>query len=171
MGNINGDTINDAAGTGAPNFSAGLKLVGGTTLDAYSEGTWTPNIDTTGGTSPSYSFSIQSASYKRIGNIVVATFFLRWGATGGGTGNAKVTGLPFAASATAAQVCYASLYTENVNFSATSPFMLLGFSAVSSTDIFLSVTTDGGVTAGLPLSDLNTGTFNKDLRGTLIYFV
>jgi hypothetical protein len=68
------------------------------TLDDYEEGTWTPTVagGTTAGTA---TYSNQSGSYTKIGNMV--TFWLKLTWTGGtGTGSLQVLGLPFTVNTT-----------------------------------------------------------------------
>jgi hypothetical protein len=64
------------------------------TLDDYEEGTWTPTIVglTTAGTA---TYSTQSGTYTKIGNLVTLVFSVSW-AGHTGTGNLSVQGLPFA---------------------------------------------------------------------------
>ena len=63
------------------------------TLDDYEEGTWTPVIagSTTAGTA---SYSLQTASYTKVGRLVFIYGIVGW-SSGTGTGNLKITGLPF----------------------------------------------------------------------------
>jgi len=66
------------------------------TLDDYEEGNWTPIIvgSTTAG---SATYSNRSGTYIKIGRLVHITCWINW--TGGtGTGNLRVTGLPFTSS-------------------------------------------------------------------------
>jgi hypothetical protein len=70
--------------------------VTGKTLDDYEEGTWTPVVSGTT-TSGSASYSIQFATYTKIGRLVY--WSARVGYTGHtGTGNMTITGLPFTSS-------------------------------------------------------------------------
>ena len=61
----------------------------------YEEGTWTPVIEgtTTAGTA---TYTTQIGRYTKIGNRVFVSFFVNYNSHTG-TGNMKVTGLPFAA--------------------------------------------------------------------------
>ena len=67
------------------------------TLDDYEEGTWTPTIigSVTAGTA-SYSGQ-QYGKYTKVGNLVYVTCYVIW-TSGTGTGNLKITGLPFTSS-------------------------------------------------------------------------
>lgn len=64
-------------------------------FDDYEEGTWTPVIEgtTTAGTA---TYVTQNGRYTKIGNRVFVSFFVNYNSHTG-TGNMKVTGLPFAA--------------------------------------------------------------------------
>lgn len=64
-------------------------------LDDYEEGTWTPGF-AAGGSSSGVTYAAQHGYYTRVGNKV--TFWLRLQLTndGAGSGNATITGLPFA---------------------------------------------------------------------------
>ena len=66
------------------------------TLDDYEEGTWTPSIagTTTAGTA---SYVVREANYTKIGNLVYFSLFIDY-TSGTGTGNTKITGLPFSSS-------------------------------------------------------------------------
>ena len=78
-------------------LSGGL-YVGGTGsanyLDDYEEGTWTPDL-TTDGTAFTFSTKSQAGTYTKIGNIVHAHFIFSCTGISGGSGNLKLTGLPF----------------------------------------------------------------------------
>lgn len=80
-----------ASGKGI-NFAA----AGGDTLTMYDEGTWTPVVagSTSAGTA---TYSIQNGRYTRIGRQVFIECLISWSA-GTGTGNIRITGLPFTAA-------------------------------------------------------------------------
>jgi len=63
------------------------------TLDDYEEGTFTPTVigTTTAGTA---SYSYNSGSYTKIGNLVTISFYIAW-SSGTGTGDLRIAGLPF----------------------------------------------------------------------------
>ena len=63
------------------------------TLDDYEEGTWTPTVEGSS-TAGTVTYSTRTGTYVKIGKVVFIYVALTW--TGGtGTGNLKVTGLPF----------------------------------------------------------------------------
>ena len=69
-------------------------------LDDYEEGTFTPTL-LGSGSNPTVTYSSQSGSYTKIGNLVTINIYLSTSAYSGGSGNIRIGGLPFAASATA----------------------------------------------------------------------
>jgi hypothetical protein len=69
---------------------------GANTLDDYEEGSWTPEIGTTGGSSTGRTYSAQTGTYTKIGNIVTVNFTVTLSAKGTGSGNPGLGGLPFA---------------------------------------------------------------------------
>ena len=78
-------------------LSGGL-FIGGTgsanELDDYEEGTWTPTF-TGGSSNPTVSYSAQSGSYTKVGRIVTVQVYVQSSAFSGGSGDLKISGLPF----------------------------------------------------------------------------
>jgi hypothetical protein len=64
------------------------------TLDSYEEGTWTPTLNF-GGNAVGMTFTTQSGSYVRVGQIVTAQFRIELSNKGSSTGDANFGGLPF----------------------------------------------------------------------------
>jgi len=64
------------------------------TLDDYEEGTWTPTI-TFGGAAVGVTYTTQSGTYTKIGNLVTVTYDLILSAKGSSTGAVRITNLPF----------------------------------------------------------------------------
>lgn len=79
--------------------SDGLKFNGDTAaanaLDDYEEGTFTPVLDGTSGASPVVSYSVQSGYYTKIGNVVNTSCYITVSSISGGSGNIRISGLPF----------------------------------------------------------------------------
>jgi len=67
------------------------------TLDDYEEGTWTPVFSGTGGTS-GQAYGVQKGVYTKIGQLVVASFYLTLSDKGTITTILQLSGFPFAAS-------------------------------------------------------------------------
>jgi len=91
----------------APILTAGLKfpatqnaIADVNTLDDYEEGSWTPVIGGSGGTS-GQTYGTQAGRYVKIGRLVVCTFTVTLTAKGTITGNAQIQGLPFTSDTTA----------------------------------------------------------------------
>ena len=63
-------------------------------LDTYEEGTWTPSLTSSGG-SVSASYGTRLGKYTRVGNIVHCSFSMRVASHSGGSGEYRVSGLPF----------------------------------------------------------------------------
>lgn len=67
---------------------------GANTLDDYEEGSWTPVIGGSGGTS-GQTYGTQTGRYIKIGKLVIAQFQCVLTAKGTITGNVEIQGLPF----------------------------------------------------------------------------
>jgi hypothetical protein len=92
---------------------------GANTLDDYEEGTWTPVIGGSGGTS-GQTYTSQTGTYTKIGQLVVAQFNVVLSAKGTITGSVEIQGLPFTSLSTAstnnvAVANWANLATNWVN--------------------------------------------------------
>ena len=64
------------------------------TLDDYEEGTWTPYWSASGAT-PTLTYSTQIGRYTKVGDLVVCWARLTHSSISGGTGYARLSGLPF----------------------------------------------------------------------------
>jgi len=89
VGNVNPST----SGAGITFPATQNSSTDANTLDDYEEGTWTPTVEgsTTAGTA---TYSVQVGKYTKIGNRVFFNLSVIW-TSGTGTGNLKITGLPF----------------------------------------------------------------------------
>ena len=65
-----------------------------TVLDMYEEGSWTPVIGGTGGTS-GQTYATQDGDYVKIGKMVLVTCYVALNGKGTITGNVMISGLPF----------------------------------------------------------------------------
>jgi len=74
------------------------------TLDDYEEGTWTPvlNAETT---NPTVTYDAQVGTYTKIGRMVMIQLYLGTSARTGGSGNVRISGLPFTAANNSASYC------------------------------------------------------------------
>ena len=66
-------------------------------LDDYEEGTFTPALESSGGTL-SVSYTGRSGKYIKIGSLCQASFVFRVSSHSGGSGEYRITGLPFTSS-------------------------------------------------------------------------
>lgn len=85
-------------------------------LDDYEEGTWTPSIIGSG-TAGTVTYAVQNALYKKVGTCVTIQFHVIW-SSGTGTGDLRVSGLPFVAAGTGNQVYFTAGYSANVALTA-----------------------------------------------------
>ena len=93
-GNIGlGGATPTTSGTGITFPATASPSSNANTLDDYEEGTFTPTIigTTVAGTA---SYTIQTGKYTKIGNVVYIYVNLTW-SSGTGTGNLRMSGLPF----------------------------------------------------------------------------
>jgi hypothetical protein len=103
-----GVVFGDAGGTGTPTSN---------TLDSYEEGTWTPNIATSGA---SVTYTGQIGSYTKIGRAVHFSCSVSLDVvTSQGSGNFIIGGMPFASAATNINNSRYVCQTFNVDFDAT----------------------------------------------------
>lgn len=85
---------------------------GGSTLSTYTTGgTFTPIIQF-GGAAVGMTFSTQSGTYSRIGNIVTFSIFIQFTAVGSSTGTATLSGFPFAIAQGTCFTCYTQFFTS-----------------------------------------------------------
>lgn len=87
------------------------------TLDDYEEGTWTPVLSASV-TAPTVSVYLnQTGVYTKVGNLVVATCYIRATITNVGSGYPIITGLPFSASNLEGVACGFNTLANNVSSS------------------------------------------------------
>ena len=77
-------------GTGSANY-----------LDDYETGTWTPVYSGSTSAPSGVTYDAQEGNYKKVGGVVTVTLSLGTSALTVGSGNLRVTGLPFTVSKTA----------------------------------------------------------------------
>jgi hypothetical protein len=163
---INGTTDNVGIGTAAPavkldvvgqvRASTGI-LFGSDTaaanaLDDYEEGTWTMGI-AFGGASVGATYVNNTGRYTKIGRQVTASGYLALSDKGSSTGDATITGLPFANAAIAEALVPILLRLDNVSFTNT----FQGFLNTSVTNIALGEITILGVASNLTNADFQNG--------------
>lgn len=118
--------------------------VNANTLDDYEEGTFTPVVEgtTTAGTA---SYVSQVGRYTKVGNTVIFTVAVNYN-THTGTGNMKITGLPFSSNAAGGNAT--SVRANNLTFAGSLPQALVG---VSTTEITLETVSSGGAATALAI--------------------
>ena len=109
-----GNVVIGTAGKGI-DFSATTHAAGMTSelLNDYEEGTWTPAW---GGTTsnPTNTYSTQTGTYTKIGNRVTCWLEIATATTSGGSGNLRITGLPFTATGSLSlKTDYAATFLSN----------------------------------------------------------
>lgn len=133
-------------------------------LSDYETGTWTPTIvgDTVAGAN---TYSLQGGGYNKIGNLIVANFFLTL-STLNSTGTLNVSGLPFTC-ANEFRNTNAFYFQNLTGFSTSDPTGIIGIVKANATEIQLRYFA-GNFLNTLQNTNVNTSSF--DLRGNIQYF-
>lgn len=114
------------------------------TLDDYEEGTWTPTIIGTS-TAGTATYAVQNARYTKTGRVVSIEILLNWSA-GTGTGNLRISGLPFTSGSAVTTPALALVFCSDIAMTAS--HVLTARIADNSTQIeFLSYPSGGGAYA------------------------
>jgi hypothetical protein len=145
-----GNLVIGTAGKGI-DFSADPSAAGMTSelLDDYEEGTFTPTVVgvTTAGTA---TYSIQVGTYTRIGNRVLFQAYVSW-TLHTGTGNMRISGLPFNSNNTIPNSLQSlSLWTNELSLTITNvpqAYILQGGTQI----ILQQVPTGGGSVSNIPV--------------------
>jgi hypothetical protein len=136
-------------------------------LADYEEGTWTPTVfgSTSAGT---YELSASTnCSYQKVGNNVTVLAFIRSAAsvTGGGSGDIRISGLPFNMSATV----YGSAVTGSTTMTFTGSYLAVERTTSSSTaTLYVYGLSALGVETQVPISSFVA---NKNLAFQIQYRV
>ena len=100
-GTISGGSTIGVGGATPANTGAGITFpatqsasTDANTLDDYEEGDWTPTI-TAGVSNPTVTYSVQTGKYTKIGRMVSIQGRVQISAISGGSGNFRLSGLPF----------------------------------------------------------------------------
>ena len=133
-------------------------------LDDYEEGTWTMGVEFSGA-SVGATYVLTQGTYTKIGRQVTVNGFLVLSSKGSSTGNAAITGLPFAVGNATGNYAAATLaYITNITFADT----LQGYPDLAQTQITLIETTNAGVRS--PLTDADFAD-NSEVMVSMTYFV
>ena len=97
------DNITQSTAAKGVNFTANTPAAGMTSqlLNAYEEGTWTPVYEATTGTLGTVTYANRTGIYTKVGNLVTVSggFYCTAFAVGTGSGNLKISGLPYTSAA------------------------------------------------------------------------
>lgn len=130
-------------------------------FDDYEEGTWTPTYFATGTDFASVTYDAQEGYYTKIGDTVIAHCNIRTDALSGGSGNVRITGLPF--SALNARNSF-SIYQGSFGGNAPNS----GFASGSQLFLAFQTASDGATTL-LDASDMGTGTNANKAMFSAVY--
>jgi len=133
-------------------------------LDDYEEGTWTPSLIFSGG-STGITYSVQAGKYVKVGSKVSVSCYVVLSNKGSSTGNARIDGLPFTIPNNSGNYSAISFYNDgNVSFVG----QLQGFGNINGTSIPLGQVTEAG--ANSPLTEANFAN-NSAFMISLTYLV
>ena len=138
------------------------------TLDDYEEGTWTPVMGGSGGTS-GQSYSTQVGYYVKIGKQVTVTWTTTISTVGTITGNLQIQGLPFTSQNVNAGdrfICAINWYAANASYVAMQGRLKNGVSVIEVD----ALTAAGASLSGSTRLQASVGV-GESLSGTLTYFV
>jgi len=127
------------------------------TLDDYEEGTWTPTAAGTG-TPGTYTVSVTSATYTKIGRLVNARFSIGFSAASGGTGTFVISGLPFNYSAVATIIGSLNAGSLNTTASSSNGIIIGNLSGSSDTRLFFALVIDNAANEEIACGAVSTAT-------------
>jgi hypothetical protein len=133
------------------------------TLDDYEEGTWTIGL-AFGGANTGINASANQGKYTKVGRQVTVTGYLGLANKGSATGDATITGLPFAIGNSTENYSAASLWMNIVTF-ADYP---MAFGVINTSTIGLQELTNAGVKTNITDADFAN---NSELLFNFTYFV
>jgi hypothetical protein len=137
-------------------------------LADYEEGTWSPIYETTGG---SFTYSIQTGSYTKIGNTVYCNFRISTATVTAGTGNVLLGGLPFTQSGSG-DVRGSFGIGDSRGFLGDTPTGIVTEELGTTTAKLTFRLLANGSVANLDASDLApTGAFSNIIAGSFFYTV
>lgn len=97
----------------ACNFANGITFAGGSSLNNYTDSTFTPTLNF-GGATTGITYTTQSGVYSRVGNVITFTITIVLSNKGSATGTATITGLPIAPRSSGTP-CF-TVFCENLTF-------------------------------------------------------
>jgi hypothetical protein len=127
------------------------------TLDDYEEGTWTPTA-TGSGTPGTYTVSVSSATYTKIGRLVNARFSIGFSAASGGTGTFVIGGLPFNYTSLAVIIGSANAASLNTTAASSNGIIIGNLSGSSDTRLFFALVIDNAANEEIACGAVSTAT-------------
>jgi hypothetical protein len=124
-------------------------------FDDYEEGTWTPSYDAST-SSPTVTHDKQTGYYVKIGRMVFISLQLRTDSVSGGSGNLRISGLPYSAGS-------GDGYPSALSIGYKADFVTNGpdFAHVNDGQTYLSLYSNG-TTVATPLTVANLQTGSND---------
>jgi hypothetical protein len=151
-----------ASGTGGIQFNGDTAAANA--LDDYEEGTWTMGISF-GGASVGVTYVLNTGRYTKVGRQVTATGFISLSSKGSSTGDARVTGLPFAIGNDIGNYSAPSFgYINKITFAD----QLSAYGEISTTQFLFEETTNAGVKTTITNSDFAN---DSEIMVSFTYFV
>jgi len=149
---VNGNLVIGTAGNGI-DFSASSHSTGMTSelLDDYEEGAWTPVLRGSG-TAGTYETQLLVGTYTRVGRMVQVECIIRLAAsiTGGGTGYAQITSLPFSIAANSAAT--GAVAFEGVDWTAGTNLVVRPITLSATTTLFFPEIADNASSSSVQIS-------------------
>jgi len=141
------------------------------TLDDYEEGTWTPIL--TAATAPTgVTYNVNAGWYRKIGSLVIVGWAINPSSVGtGGSGEVKITGLPFTSAAYAGFTEPTSTIQGTRYVSSTSAAKVYGFVNASSTTIGTRL--QNNADTAFPYSEMQGGinSLATNINSEVYYYV
>ena len=137
-------------------------------LADYEEGTWTPVYQTTGG---SFTYSIQTGTYTKIGNVVYCSFRISTATVTAGTGQVLLAGLPFTQNGSGNVRGSFGVGDSRAFLGDTPTGIVTELIGTTTASLTYRLSANGGIT-NLDASDLApTGAFLNIIAGSFFYTV
>ena len=160
---LQGNTSADPSWTSTPSVTS-ITLSGGTPLSSYIEGSWTPGIAFGGGTT-GITYSLQSARYIRVGNVVHVGFAIFLTSKGSSTGQATLTGLPITSGSLSTDINNFPLpFSNDLTFTGI-PYVVVGNTSTVATFVYS--------TSSVPQTIMTNANFvnNTQVGGNFSYII
>ena len=170
-GDVTVNTGNLVQGTAAKgiNFTANTPAAGMTSqlLNWYEEGTWTAVVSG-GGTAGTYELAQNNCQYTRIGRVVHLQAYIRLAAaiTAGGTSYLKITGIPFAKSASSSP--RGTITLIGVDWTAGANLALCFDSFGASSNLVIDETNDNAATTNTQIAGVSADDY---ILFSITYFI